>query len=183
MKKTGKRPFNSKKLLTQNWNANMKEWDRHRKRDLHKELQRTILALKVISIVACGWMLRSLLFTSGIVDRIVHFGFFAIVALGIFTAVMYLSGQAAPESFWGRIDQRRRRLAWNDHRFRMKSIVSAELWLAYIFVSFVMLRVALSSHEPLRIGAALFLLLSATCMMCFLMITFVKPRKFRRWLK
>jgi predicted membrane channel-forming protein YqfA (hemolysin III family) len=175
----GKRPFNRKNLSEQNWNINERELNRQWKKKKHKTETRLIFVLKAALILLCALMLYSVLFRTGPADHVVNFAFFGISTLFMITALIFLSGSAAPMSFWGRLNRLRQKRARNDNRFAMKRIVITELWIAYAVFSAVMLRAfVFSERSPFERGCGFVVFMGATFIALFVVILLSNPRSF-----
>jgi hypothetical protein len=175
----GKRPFNPKKLSEQNWNANMEEWNRRRKREIYEDGKRLIFILKAVYIALCAGMLHSIFYQKAPIDHTVNFFLFGISTMTLFTAMLFLSGHVAPGSFWGWADKQREKRARYDHRFGMKRIVISELWIVYAVISCGMLRTF--AFSPLELpgkitGAVLFAIFTSLILIAVVLLS--DPRSF-----
>jgi hypothetical protein len=140
----------------QNWTGGAEEQARQWqwKRDICGKERHLILPLKAVFAVLCVLMLHSLLFETDPLVYIVNIELFGILALVMVSALIFLSGRAALESFWGQIDRRRQELARHDSRFKIERIVIAELWVVYAVLSWTVLRSFVFSDPglPRRFG-------------------------------
>jgi hypothetical protein len=175
----GKHHFNRKKLSNQNWNVNMAEQIRQWEAKMRGKGKLTIFILKAAFIVLCAMMLRSIYSDFAPMNHAVNFVLFGIATMAIFTAVIFLSGYADPESFWGRIDRRRQKRTRYDNRFTIKRILLSELWIVYtVFLCFMLQDIILSSPAlPKRTGGiALFVIFTALVFIAAMLLS--GPRSF-----
>jgi hypothetical protein len=167
------------KLSEQSWNSVMEEWNCRKRREIHEDGKRLLFILKATYIAVCVAMLYSIFFKTDPIDHIVHFSLFGITTMGIFTAILFLSGYVAPGSFWGWADRQREKRARYDQRFERKRMAIFELWIVYVVISCGMLRVFVFSplELPGRItGIVLFAIFTALILIAVILLS--SPRSF-----